>query len=85
MFPVKFSPKWVEDSEAKLTLSNPITNDVFEYDLRGYGEEPVAEEHIIVNCIARKTTKREIELTNNSKETILYTVETDLINATGET
>ena len=43
-------------------LLNPITNDVYEYDLKGFGEEPVAEEHIILNCEARKLTVREITL-----------------------
>jgi hypothetical protein len=65
-------------------LSNQATNDVFEYDLRGFGEEPVAEEHIILQCQARKTTRREIELRNpHSDKAITYRIETDLINASG--
>lgn len=57
---------------------------MFEYDLKGYGEEPVAEDHIVIHCQARKPTKHEIEVKNpyTDKE-ITYTVETDLINATG--
>lgn len=51
--------------------------------MKGYGEEPVAEEHIILNCQARKLTKREIELKNNTEKPIVYNVETDLIYATG--
>lgn len=84
MFPITFSPIWVQQAEAKLVLSNPQTNDVFEYDLRGYGEEPVAEEHIILQCQARKTTKREIEIKNPYPDkAIIYKIETDLINASG--
>ena len=83
MFPVTFNPNWLQEAEAKLILSNPATNDVFEYELKGYGEEPVAEEHIILNCQARKLSKREIEIKNTSDKAITYTVDTDLIYATG--
>ncbi len=38
-------------------MTNQATSDVFEYELVGYGEEPLAKDHIIVNCIARKTSK----------------------------
>lgn len=50
MFTIAFTPAWLQEAEGKLVLNNPATNDVFEYDLKGYGEEPVAEEHIILNC-----------------------------------
>jgi hypothetical protein len=82
---VTFTPTWVQDAEAKLILSNPITNDVFEYELKGFGEEPVAEEHIILNCSARKATRRDIELKNPYPDkSITYKVDTDLINASGK-
>lgn len=42
-FPVTFKPKWAYKAEAKLVLANPITMDQFEYDIRGTGEEPLAE------------------------------------------
>lgn len=82
-FPIVFSPNWMNDGEAKLVLTNPATNDVFEYDLKGYGEEPVAEEHIILTCQARKLTKRDIELKNNTDKPITYKVDTDIPNACG--
>ncbi|CAD8106047.1 unnamed protein product [Paramecium primaurelia] len=82
-FPITFHPQWIAQSEAKLILSNPITNDMFEYDLIGIGEEPVAEEHIILNCTPRKLLKRDIELRNLTDKQIVYKVETDLIYATG--
>ncbi len=53
--PLTFSPKWLCEAEAKLQLTNPITNDVFEYEIKGVSEEPLAEDHIIINCSARKT------------------------------
>lgn len=45
-FPITFKPKWAYEAEAKLTLSNPLTLDLFEYQILGHGEEPLAEEHI---------------------------------------
>jgi hypothetical protein len=56
----------------------------FRYELKGFGEEPVAEDHIVINCKARETTTYEIELKNpyNDRE-ISYKVETDVINSSG--
>jgi hypothetical protein len=70
--------------EGKLELYNTVTNDKFEYELKGFGEEPVAEDHIVINCKARETTTYEIELKNpyNDRE-ISYKVETDVINSSG--
>lgn len=83
-FPITFSPKWICESEARLELTNPLTNDKFEYDLKGVGEEPVAEDHIVINCKARETTQHDIELKNPYPDKdITYRVDTDLINATG--
>ncbi len=51
-------------AESRLELSNPITNDKFEYELKGFGEEPVAEDHIVINCKARESKVHEVELKN---------------------
>jgi len=56
MFPIRFSPQWTIESEMKLTLHNPVTNDTFEYDLKGNGEEPLAEDHLLVDCRVREET-----------------------------
>lgn len=48
--PVSFSPIWVCEAEARLVMTNPATNDVFEYELKGLGEEPLAIDHLIINC-----------------------------------
>lgn len=50
----------------------------------GFGEEPVAEDHLVIPCKVRETTTREIELKNpyTDKE-ITYKIETDLIGTTG--
>ncbi|KAL4498636.1 hypothetical protein ABPG72_019754 [Tetrahymena utriculariae] len=84
VYPITFSPNWLIQAESKLSLFNPLTNDQFEYDLKGYGEEPVAEDHIVISCKAKQPTTKEIEIRNpyTDKE-IIYRVETDLINASG--
>jgi len=57
---------------------------VFEYELIGKGEEPLAKEHIVINCIARKSTTKLIEVKNPYKDKeVTYKVETDLINPGG--
>ena len=82
--PILFFPHWVCQAEAKLVLQNNLTNDNFEYDLRGIGEEPLAEDHLVINCRARETTVREITITNpNFEKGVTYNVETDLIGASG--
>ena len=53
-FPLKFNPSWIVESEGILTLHNPTTNDTFEYALKGIGEEPLAENHLMVNCDVRE-------------------------------
>jgi hypothetical protein len=36
-----------------LTLTNVITGDSFVYQLTGKGEEPLAESHVVIECLAR--------------------------------
>lgn len=45
-----FKPYWVSEVLGKLTLNNNTTNEVYEYDLKGIGEEPLAEDHIVLIC-----------------------------------
>ncbi|EGR27619.1 hypothetical protein IMG5_193180 [Ichthyophthirius multifiliis] len=84
IFLVTFSPKWICQAFSKLTFFNPNTNDFIEYELKGIGEEPVAEEHIIINCKAKQKTKKEIVIKNPyTDREVTYKVETDLINTSG--
>lgn len=62
--PLIFYPDWICEAQAKLVLTNHLTNDVFEYELVGTGEEPLAEDHIMINCVARTTTLKTIEFPN---------------------
>lgn len=83
-YPITFKPPIICKSEAKLTLFNSYTNDLMEFELVGIGEEPLAKDHIILNCVARKATTHIIEVVNPYKDKqISYKVETDLINPEG--
>lgn len=84
-FQLAFRPQWVCQTTGLLTLKNESTKEEYEYELKGIGEEPLAEDHIILNCKARETThhKFEIKPNSNSDKVQNYTVWTDLQNAVG--
>ena len=83
-YPILFKPPIICKAEAKLTLLNAYTNDLMEFELLGIGEEPLAKDHIVLNCVARKPTTHIIEIVNPFKDKpITYKVETDLINPDG--
>ena len=56
---------------------------MFEYDLVGVGEEPLAKDHIILNCIARHPTTYKVQIQNPLGEEMKLKVETDLMNPEG--
>lgn len=63
---IVFAPKWMIEATAQLILTNPSTNDIFEYNVKGVAEEPLAEGHIIIPCQARKTSKKDILIENRT-------------------
>jgi len=81
---ISFRPLSIGKSEARLILTNGNTNDVFDYELLGYGEEPLAIDHIILDCVAKKQTVKIVEIPNPYKDrSVTYRVETDLMNPDG--
>jgi hypothetical protein len=72
------------ESKATLTLKNESTKEEYEYELKGIGEEPLAEDHIVLTCEARVCKKHEFKINNTSDKTLKYTVWTDLQNAVGK-
>ncbi|EGR27115.1 hypothetical protein IMG5_201370 [Ichthyophthirius multifiliis] len=84
-FPITFSPKWIQDGECKLILTNTFTNELYEYQIKGFGEEPVSEGHIVVNCTVRETYMQEIIVQNPFlDQDVQFQVETDLLYAKGD-
>jgi hypothetical protein len=59
-------------------LRNESTKEEYEYDLKGIGEEPLAEDHIVLNCKARDKYVHTFEIKNTSDKTVTYTTWTDL-------
>jgi hypothetical protein len=82
-FVLNFKPTWVGVTTGLLTLKNESTKEEYEYELKGIGEEPLAEDHIVLNCKARETTNHPFKITNTYDKPLTYTVWTDLQNAVG--
>ena len=78
-----FDPDWTFDAMAKLTLNNVATHEHFEYDLRGVGEEPLAEKEYIVDCKLQEEKVVFIEFDNSTRFCPQYQVEVDLPYASG--
>lgn len=83
-YPLRFRPAWVCTAEAKLTLANPATKEEFTYDLRGVGEEPLAEDHVAVPCRAREPATHAFRVRNDRDADVVYRVESDLPHVSGD-
>lgn len=83
-YQITFRPSWILEAEARLVLHNPFTGQQYEFDLKGFGEEPLAEGHIVLECKARKTKSHTFTIKNDSDHKMSYRVETDLYNASGK-
>mmetsp|Transcript_44467 Transcript_44467/g.58996 ORF Transcript_44467/g.58996 Transcript_44467/m.58996 type:complete len:109 (-) Transcript_44467:2159-2485(-) len=71
-FTLSFKPTWVMQHTALLTLRNDSTKEEYEYELKGYGEEPLAEDHRVLNCAARETQTTYFDIKNNSDKQLTY-------------
>mmetsp|Transcript_140642 Transcript_140642/g.244902 ORF Transcript_140642/g.244902 Transcript_140642/m.244902 type:complete len:2974 (-) Transcript_140642:636-9557(-) len=83
-FPLIFSPSWMCDVKGTLTLKNNETLEKYIYTLNGRGEEPLAENHINVECRARETMKVKLSVPNIGHDDTEYTVESDVPFLAGE-
>jgi hypothetical protein len=77
-FLLTFKPTWVCEVTGTLTLKNESTKEEYEYELKGIGEEPLAEDHIVLSCKARETCSHDFEIENKTDKALTYTVWTDL-------
>ena len=83
-YQITFRPPWILEAEARLTLHNPFTGQQYDFELKGFGEEPLAEGHIVLECQARKTKSCTFSIKNEYDRRMTYKVETDLYNAAGK-
>ena len=63
VYKLPFRPAHIGESHAQLTMLLP-TDEQFKYDLFGIGEKPLAQDHIILECRARKMKEAFIMLKN---------------------
>lgn len=82
---VSFKPSWVCDVKGKLVLEIPQTGESHEINLRGIGEEPRAEDHIVISCKVKETSHHVIPVPNPTDLAVSYRVDSDLLNASGDT
>lgn len=82
-YPLTFRPSWMTEETALFVLSNLSNDDKYEYDLKGIGEEPIAEDQIKIECCARNIIKKSIQIPNIHPKHTTYTVESDISCITG--
>ncbi|CAG9335550.1 unnamed protein product [Blepharisma stoltei] len=82
--PLVFKPIWTCDVKGKLLLDIPLTGDLYEFNLRGIGEEPNAEEHMTIDCKVKETYYQLIPIMNPNDFPVVYKVESDLVIASGD-
>jgi hypothetical protein len=79
-----FSPAWLCEVRATLHIENQNTGDTMEFDLIGIGEDPLAEDHVAIECQARQRMTRTFVIKSDSTragEVEELHVESDLAEA----
>ncbi|KAJ0394854.1 hypothetical protein ATCC90586_004653 [Pythium insidiosum] len=85
-YPLTFSPRWILEEKASLTLTNPTTQQRFEFELSGYGEEPLAQDHVVLSCQARTSVTHAFDVVSFKTDPAgeqRFTVESDLRDVVG--
>jgi len=82
---LKFYPNWVGTYNSVLNITNgALPHAKFIYKLIGTGLEPLAEDHVTLQCQARDKITQEFEVKNTSSKVIEYNVESDLPHISGD-
>lgn len=84
MYMLSFKPTWVCDVTGRLELVNLKTTDQYSYDLKGIGQEPLAVDHIRIECQARQKVSQVLKVVNTTAADVTYVVESDLPNISGD-
>jgi len=84
-YPLEFSPDWICERAGELTLSNLNTGDKYHFSLKGVGEVPLAERHIVLSCIARQPESVAFPVFNiaESGDEVTMFVQSDLMHVSG--
>merc|ERR1719161_3303838 len=65
-YPLTFKPDWICDLKAHLALDNVTSKETYEYELHGVAEEPLSEEHRVIQCEARVRATELFDVVNHS-------------------
>ncbi|KAJ9446795.1 hypothetical protein DIPPA_05915 [Diplonema papillatum] len=83
IYTLTFAPSWICDAKGSLVLKNQETLEKYTYNLTGRADEPLAENTLNVQCMARDTEKLVISVPNITSDDVVYTVESDVPFARG--
>lgn len=75
---VKYKAKDFNQCTGTLTIKNHVTEEIFEYYLKGYTDLPLAEAKLEFTCNAKEEQQQTISIKNRSSKDITYRIETDL-------
>ncbi|GMF18052.1 unnamed protein product [Phytophthora lilii] len=90
-YPLTFTPSWIFHETRTFVLLNTATQQQFEFELSGYGEEPLAQDHIVLNCQARSSIVHNFNVfalpggngSNDTNAAQVFKVESDLRDVVG--
>lgn len=85
-YPLAFSPKRISTEKCSFVLVNLATQQQFEFELSGYGEEPLAQDHIVLTCQARTSIVHEFDVLSfktDPQGEQTFKVESDLRDVVG--
>lgn len=85
-YPLTFTPKWISHEKTSFVLVNPTTQQQFEFELSGIGEDPLAQDHIVLSCQARTSILHEFDVVSFKTDppgVQNYKVESDLRDVVG--
>ncbi|OWZ15434.1 hypothetical protein PHMEG_00010921 [Phytophthora megakarya] len=86
-YPLSFTPSWMYHETRSFVLMNTATQQQFEFELSGYGEEPLAQDHIALKCQARSSIVHNFDLLalpgGDTTAAQVFKVESDLRDVVG--
>ncbi|CEG49593.1 uncharacterized protein PHALS_07349 [Plasmopara halstedii] len=86
-YPLTFTPLWIKHETRTFVLVNNTTQEQFEFQLSGHGEEPLAQDHIVLNCQARTNIVHEFQVFTLPGGEVnvpqIFQVESDLCHVIG--
>ena len=83
-----YAPRWIcSNATATLVLSNQATAEKYVYELNCTAKEPLARDHIVLECQAKSSVLHELVLENPHfarKCGVTYQIESDLPGISGD-